>query len=305
MDVAVTGSSGFIGTALVAALTGAGHRVRRVVRRAPSGTDEVGWDPMAGTIDRAGLSGVDAVVNLAGEGIATRRWSDDQKRRIRESRTAGTRLISEAAAQLEPRPAVLISGSGVDYYGDRGDEELTEASPPGSGFLADVCLAWEAATGPAADAGIRTTFLRTGMVLHPEGGALPRLLPLFRLGLGGRFGSGRQWWPWITLRDEVGAILHLLTADISGPVNCVAPQPVTNAQFTRTLARVLHRPAAVPVPRLGPTVLLGSELVRSLLYDSDRVLPVRLVESSYRFADPDLEGALRALLDRPAEVTGN
>ena len=300
MDVAVTGSSGFIGTALVAALTDAGHRVRRVVRRTPSGPDEVGWDPMAGTIDRVGLSGVDAVVNLAGEGIATRRWSEDQKRRILESRTAGTRLISEAAAQLDPRPAVLISGSGVDYYGDRGDEELTEATPPGSGFLADVCVAWEAATGPAADAGIRSAFLRTGMVLHPEGGALPRMLPLFRLGLGGPFGNGRQWWPWITLRDEVGAILHLLTADISGPVNCVAPQPVTNAQFTRTLSRVLHRPAVVPVPRLGPTVLLGSELVQSLLYDSDRVLPVRLVESGYRFADPDLEGALRALLDRPA-----
>ena len=299
MDVAVTGSSGFIGTALVAALTSAGHRVRRVVRRAPARDDEVGWDPRAGTIDRVGLSGVDAVVNLAGEGIATRRWSDQQKQRIRESRTAGTRLISETAARLDPRPAVLISGSGVDYYGDRGDEELTEVSPPGSGFLAGVCVAWEAATEPAADAGIRTAFLRTGIVLHPEGGALPRMLPLFRLGLGGRFGSGRQWWPWIALADEVGAILHLLTADVSGPVNCVAPQPVTNAQFTRTLARVLRRPAAVPVPRLGPTVLLGSELVQSLLYDSHRVLPVRLVESGYRFDHPDLEGALRPLLDRP------
>ncbi|CAN5117499.1 TIGR01777 family oxidoreductase [soil metagenome] len=300
MDVAVTGSSGFIGTALVTALTEAGHRVRRVVRRAPSQVDGVRWDPMAGTIDRTGLAGVDAVVNLAGEGIATRRWSDDQKRRIRESRTRGTQLIAETAAGLDPRPAVLISGSGVDYYGDRGDEELTETSPAGTGFLAEVCVAWEAATQPAADAGIRTAFLRTGIVLHPEGGALPRMLPLFRLGLGGRFGNGRQWWPWITLEDEVGAILHLLGADVSGPVNCVAPNPVTNAQFTRTLARVLHRPAVVPVPRLGPTILLGSELVQSLLYDSDRVLPAGLVESGYRFANPDLEGALRTLLDRPA-----
>lgn len=300
MDVAVTGSSGFIGTALVSTLTGAGHRVRRVVRRAPSRADEIEWDPEGGTIDCAGLAGVDAVVNLAGEGIATRRWSDEQKRRILESRTKGTRLISETAAGLHPRPAVLISGSGVDYYGDRGDEELTETSPPGTGFLAGVCVAWERAIEPAADAGIRSSVLRTGMVLHPDGGALPRMLPLFRLGLGGRFGDGRQWWPWITLEDQVGVILHLLGTDVSGPVNCVAPQPVTNAQFTRTLARVLHRPAVVPVPRLGPTVLLGSELVQSLLYDSDRVLPARLVESGYRFAHPDLESALRTLLDRPA-----
>jgi uncharacterized protein (TIGR01777 family) len=300
MDVAVTGSSGFIGTALVAALTDTGHRVRRVVRRAPSRTDEVRWDPEAGTIDADGLAGVGAIVNLAGEGIATKRWSDEQKRRIRESRTSGTRLISEAAAGLDSRPAVLISGSGVDYYGDRGDEELTEASPPGAGFLAGVCVDWEAATQPASDAGIRTAMLRTGIVLHPDGGALPRMLPLFKLGLGGRFGNGRQWWSWITLEDEIGAILHLLDNDVSGPVNCVAPQPVTNAQFTRALARVLHRPAVVPVPRLGPAVLLGSELVQSLLYDSHRVLPARLVDSGYRFTSPGLEGALQHLLGKPA-----
>jgi uncharacterized protein (TIGR01777 family) len=300
MDVAVTGSSGFIGTALVAALTDAGHRVRRVVRRAPSRTDEVRWDPEAGTIDADGLAGVGAIVNLAGEGIATKRWSDEQKRRIRESRTSGTRLISEAAAGLDSRPAVLISGSGVDYYGDRGDEELTEASPPGAGFLAGVCVDWEAATQPASDAGIRTAMLRTGIVLHPDGGALPRMLPLFKLGLGGRFGNGRQWWSWITLEDEIGAILHLLDNDVSGPVNCVAPQPVTNAQFTRALAWVLHRPAVVPVPRLGPAVLLGSELVQSLLYDSHRVLPARLVDSGYRFTSPGLEGALQHLLGKPA-----
>jgi uncharacterized protein (TIGR01777 family) len=300
MDVAVTGSSGFIGTALVAALTEAGHRVRRVVRRAPSRDDEVRWDPAAGTIDAAGLAGVGAIVNLAGEGIATKRWSDEQKSRIRESRTRGTRLIAETAAGLDPRPAVLISGSGIDVYGDRGDEELTEASSPGTGFLAGVCVDWEAATRPAADAGIRTAMLRTGIVLHPGGGALPRMLPLFKLGLGGPFGHGRQWWSWISLDDEVGAILHLLSADVSGPVNCVAPQPVTNAQFTRALARVLRRPAVVPVPRLGPTLLLGSELVQHLLYDSHRVLPARLVESGYRFASPALEEALQALVGKPA-----
>ena len=300
MDVAITGSSGFIGTALTSALTDAGHRVRRVVRRAPSGTDEVQWDPEAGTIDAAGLAGVDAVVNLAGEGIANRRWSDEQKRRIRDSRTKGTQLISETAAGLDPRPGVLVSGSGIDYYGDRGDEELTEASTPGSGFLPDVCVAWEAATRPASDAGIRTVVLRTGIVLDTAGGALPRMLPLFKLGLGGRFGNGRQWWSWITLEDEVGAILHALGTDVAGPLNCVAPQPVTNAHFTRTLARVLHRPAVLPVPRFGPALLLGSELVKNLLYDSDRVLPARLLDSGYRFASPDLEGALEGLLGKHA-----
>ncbi|HWH34620.1 MAG TPA: TIGR01777 family oxidoreductase [Acidimicrobiales bacterium] len=300
MDVAVTGASGFIGTALVAALSGAGHGVRRLVRRSPASPEEVGWDPAAGTIDAEGLAGVDAVVHLAGEGIASRRWTDGQKARILESRRAGTRLIAETLAGLDPRPAVLVSGSGIDYYGDRGDEELTEDSPPGSGFLPEVCLAWEGATAPAAEAGIRTAVVRTGMVLHPGGGALPRLLPLFKLGLGGRFGSGRQWWPWISLEDEVGAIVHALTTDVSGPVNGVAPQAVTNAQFTRILARVLQRPAVVPVPKFGPGLVVGPELAQALLFDSKRALPTRLLESGYRFAHPTVEEALRAILDRPA-----
>lgn len=300
MDIAVTGSSGFIGTTLLAALHAAGHRVRRVVRRAPSRPDELRWDPAAGAIDASRLAGVQAVVHLAGEGIATRRWTAAQKQRIRQSRIDGTRLIARAVAGLDPRPAVLISASGVDYYGDRGDEELTEDSAPGGGFLAGVCVEWEAAAAAAVDAGVRTAFLRTGIVLHPGAGALSRMLPLFKLGLGGRFGDGRQWWPWLALDDEVGAILHLLGADVSGPVNCVAPQPVTNAQFTRTLARVLHRPAVVPVPRVGPDILLGSELVQTLLYDSKRVLPTRLLDSGYDFAQPDLEAALRAVLAPPA-----
>lgn len=299
MDVAVTGSSGFIGTALVPALTDAGHRVRRVVRRAPSAPNEVRWDPSSGTIDTDALAGIDAVVHLAGEGIASRRWSDEQKARILDSRRQGTQLIAEAAAGLDPRPSVFISGSGIDYYGDRGDDELTEDSSPGTGFLSKVCLAWEGATAPAAEAGIRTVMVRTGVVLDPDGGALPRMLPLFKFGLGGPFGNGRQWWSWISLADEVGAIIHLLGADVSGPVNAVAPQSVTNAQFARALGRVLQRPAKIPVPKFGPSLLLGPELVQALLFDSNRVLPTRLLDSGYHFAHPDLEGALRAVLDRP------
>ncbi|MDQ3304978.1 MAG: TIGR01777 family oxidoreductase [Actinomycetota bacterium] len=299
MDVAVTGASGFIGTALVGALTDAGHQVRRLVRRPPSAPDEVRWDPEAGTIDATGLAGVDAVVNLAGEGIASQRWTDEQKRRIRESRTASTRLIAETVAGLDPHPAVLLSGSAIGYYGHRGDEELTEASPPGTDFLAGVCVDWEAAVQPAVDAGVRTACLRTGIVLDPHGGALARMLPLFRLGVGGPFGRGHQWWSWISLADEVGAILHLLSAGVAGAVNLTAPQPEPNAELTRTLGRVLSRPALVPIPRIGPSVLLGSELSQSLLYDSIRVVPAALTESGYTFRHPDLETALRAMLDKP------
>ncbi len=299
MDVAVTGASGFIGGALVGALVGAGHRVRRVVRRAPRNAGELRWDPEAGTIDTAGLAGIDAVVNLAGEGIASRRWTEDQKRRIRESRTTGSRLLAETVAGLDPRPSVLLSGSAIGYYANRGDEVLTEAAPAGDDFLAGVCVEWEAATAPAVDAGVRTAWLRTGIVLDPTGGALQRLLPLFRLGLGGPFGRGEQWWSWISLADEVEAILHLLTSDVAGPVNLTAPQPVTNAELSRTLGRVLGRPAVVPVPKLGPSLLVGSELAQSLLYDSIRVVPAALTASGYQFRHPDLEAALRAMLDKP------
>ncbi len=300
MDVAVTGASGFIGVALVAALLEDGHHVRRVVRQPPKGPDEVRWDPGAGAIDAGGLAGVDAVVHLAGEGIASRRWTDDQKRRIGDSRTTSTRLIAETVAALDPRPSVLVSGSAIGYYAHRGDEELTEASPAGADFLARVCVDWEAAAQPAADAGVRTVRLRTGIVLDPGGGALQRLLPLFRLGLGGPFGRGQQWWSWISLADEVGAILHLLSSATEGPVNLTAPQPVRNAELSRVLGRVLQRPAVVPVPKFGPSLVVGSELAQSLLYDSIRVLPTALTDGGYRFRHPDLEGALRAALDRPA-----
>lgn len=295
MDIAVTGSSGFIGTPLVAALEAEGHRVRRVVRGRPSGPDDVGWDPAAGTIDTDGLAGVDAVVHLAGEGINAKRWTAAQKQRILESRTRGTDVVAKAVARLDPAPSVLISGSAIGFYGDRGDEVLTEESPPGDDFLASVCVAWEGAALPAVLAGVRSVYVRTGIVLDRSGGALAKMLPLFKLGLGGRMG-GDQWWSWISLADEVGALVHLLHADVAGPVNLTAPAPVTNAELTRALGTVLGRPTVVPVPRWGPQLLLGRELAQSLLYSSARVAPTRLEASGYEFRHPDLDAALRSTL---------
>ncbi len=299
MDVAVTGASGLIGTALVAALEGAGHRPLRVVRGTPGG-DAIGWDPAAGTIDAAGLEGVDGVVHLAGAGIGDHRWTDDYKRAIRESRQQGTALLARTLAGLQRPPGVLVSQSGINYYGDRGDQEVTEATGAGEGFLANVCVVWEAATQPAADAGIRVVRTRTAQVLTPKGGALAKQLPLFRFGVGGRFGSGRQWQAWISLDDEIGVLLHALTSGLSGPVNACAPQPVRNAEFAATLGRVLGRPAVVPVPAFGPRLVLGGERAEALLFESVRAIPQALLGDGYRFTHPDLEGALRALLGRPA-----
>jgi uncharacterized protein (TIGR01777 family) len=300
VDVAVTGSGGLIGRALVRRLQEGGHRVRRVVRSGGEGPDAVRWDPMVGTIDASALAGVDAVVNLGGEGIGDHRWTEAQKRRIRDSRVTGTTVLAEAMAALEPRPSVLLNASAVGYYGDRGDEVLTEASGPGTGFLSEVVQAWEGATRPAAAAGIRTACFRTGIVLAADGGALAKQLPLFRFGLGGRLGSGTQWLPWIALEDEVGAIVHLLTADVEGPVNLAAPDPVTNATFTEVLGRVLGRPSFLAVPAFGPRLLLGRELADELLFSSARMVPEKLRASGYQFALPELEGALRSVLDRPA-----
>jgi uncharacterized protein (TIGR01777 family) len=300
VDVAVTGSGGLIGRALVRRLQEGGHRVRRVVRSGGEGPDAVRWDPMVGTIDASALAGVDAVVNLGGEGIGDHRWTEAQKRRIRDSRVTGTTVLAEAMAALEPRPSVLLNASAVGYYGDRGDEVLTEASGPGTGFLSEVVQAWEGATRPAAAAGIRTACFRTGIVLAAGGGALAKQLPLFRFGLGGRLGSGTQWLPWIALEDEVGAIVHLLTADVEGPVNLAAPDPVTNATFTEVLGRVLGRPSFLAVPAFGPRLLLGRELADELLFSSARMVPEKLRASGYQFALPELEGALRSVLDRPA-----
>lgn len=297
MKIAVTGASGLIGRALVPALEQAGHDVVRLVRRAPSGPQEVRWDPEAGTIDATSLAGVDGAVHLAGEGIAEKRWTEEQKRRIRESRTAGTSLLASTLASLDPRPRVLLSGSAVGFYGNGGDAELTESSPKGTGFLPDLVRDWEAAAQPAVDAGIRTVFLRTGIVLSPDGGALAKQLPLFRLGVGGPVGDGRPWWPWIALDDEVGAILHLLTADdVSGPVNLAAPTPARNRDVAKAIGRAVHRPAVLPVPKLGPRLLLGKELADSLLGDSQKVVPERLLASGYVFRHPDVESALRAML---------
>ncbi|HVL99427.1 MAG TPA: TIGR01777 family oxidoreductase [Egibacteraceae bacterium] len=300
MHIAITGATGFIGSGLVPFLVAGGHEVTRVTRRPPRAPDEVTWDPAAGRMDEDALRGVDAVVHLAGEPIAAGRWTEQRKRRIRDSRVQGTALLARTMAGTTDGPRVLVGSSGIDYYGDRGDEVLTEDSAPGDGFLAEVCVAWEAAADAAREAGVRVVHLRTGIVLSAEGGALPRLLLPFRLGLGGRFGSGRQYWSWITIDDMIGLIAHALASDgLAGPVNAVAPSPVTNAEFTRTLAGVLSRPAALPVPRFAPRLVLG-ELADSLLYASQRALPERAEADGYVFRHANLEEALRHVLARPS-----
>jgi uncharacterized protein (TIGR01777 family) len=300
MDVLITGSSGLIGSALRPALQAAGHHPLRLVRGATTEPDAIGWDPKAGSIDAASLEGIDAIVNLAGAGIGDHRWTDAYKEEILESRVRTTDLLARTLAGLDRKPSVLLSGSAVGFYGDRGDEELTEQSAPGHDFLAGVCVAWEAATQPADDAGIRVAHLRTGIVLSPDGGALKKQLPLFKLFLGGRFGGGTQWQSWISIRDEVGAIVHLLEHEVAGPVNLTAPNPVTNGDFAKVLGGVLGRPSIVPVPSFGPKLVLGAELAESLLFSSQRVRSEALAASGYRFVQPDLEGALHDLLDAPA-----
>lgn len=298
MDIAITGATGLIGSALSHSLAADGHRVIRLVRRAAAGPDELRWDPMAGTIDSGGLEGVDAVVHLSGEPIAGGRWNLAKKVMIRESRVRGTTLLAETLAKLDRPPAVLVSGSAVGYYGDRGDQVLTEASTPGDDFLAQLCVDWEAAAEPAAVAGIRVANVRTGIVLDRSGGALAKMLPLFRFGLGGRMGNGRQYWSWITLDDTVAALRHLVDQPVSGPVNLTAPAPATNRDFTRTLAKVLGRPALFTVPSFGPKLVLGAELAEALLFTSARVQPAALTAAGYTFHHPTLEAGLRSVLGR-------
>ena len=302
MRVAVTGSSGLIGAALRRSLEADGHDVVRVVRAGGRPVDgpTIEWDLGAGTIDEAALEGLDAVVHLAGEPIGAKRLDDAQKARIRESRVVGTGLLAGAFAAMTQPPGVLVSASGVNYYGDRGAEVLTEASGPGPGsFLTDVCLAWEGATEPAAAAGVRTCVVRTGIVLDRHEGALAKMLPLFKLGLGGRFGDGGTWMPWIHLADEVGAIRFLLAHDdLSGAFNFTAPAPVTNAEFTKVLGKVLGRPTLLPVPKFGPKLLVGAELADELLFTSMRVEPAALLAAGFAFRYSDLESALRAVLGR-------
>jgi uncharacterized protein (TIGR01777 family) len=302
MDVAITGSTGLIGSALVERLGARGHRAVRVVRGdATPGRDVVRWDPAAGTIDAAGLEGLDAVVHLAGAGIGDKRWTDERKRLILESRVQGTTLLARTLAGLERKPAVLVSGSAVGYYGARGDEPLTEDAPPGDDFAAGVCTQWEASTAAAADAGIRVVRIRTGIVLARHGGALARMVLPFSLGLGGRIKSGRQYMSWIALDDEVEAILHAIThAELDGPANLTAPNPVTNAEFTKTLGAVLRRPTVLPTPLLPLKAVYGGELVQHLLVEGQRVLPAKLDATGFEHAHPELEGALRAVLGKPA-----
>jgi hypothetical protein len=301
VQVVVTGSSGLIGRALCSRLTSNGHDVVRVVRRpVRPGELALQWDPEAGTIDASGLEGADAVVHLAGAGIGDRRWSEARKRILVESRTRSTALLAAALAGLDRRPRVLVSASAIGFYGDRGDEVLREESSPGGDFLASLCVHWEAEAARAAEAGIRVAFIRTGLVLSSDGGSLPKLLALFKRGLGGRFGSGAQWWSWITLDDEIRAIAWLLQNDVRGPVNLTAPNPVTNRDFTRILGAVLSRPALLPVPRFGPRLLLGSEFADSLLFSSARVRPVVLDSSGFVFSHSDLEAGLRSTLKSSA-----
>jgi uncharacterized protein (TIGR01777 family) len=297
MKILISGASGLIGSALVGRLAEDGHAVARLVRSPPRpDQSDIQWDPAHGKLDCSALEGFDAVVHLAGENIAQGRWTDAKKARIRDSRVQGTRLLAQTLAGSPRAPKVLVSASAIGFYGNRGDEELDEDSPGGKGFLADVCRAWESAAQPAADAGIRVVNLRFGVVLSAAGGALAKLLPVFRLGLGGPTGSGRQYMSWITLDDLVEVILHVVMTDsLDGPVNAVAPQPVTNRQFARTLGRVLRRPAFFRTPACPLRIMLG-EMADELLLSSARVLPRRLLDSGFAFRDPGLEQALARLL---------
>lgn len=299
MRVIVSGSSGLVGSALVAALVADGHGVTRLVRRPPQGPDEARWDPGRGPDDISALEGADAAVHLAGAGIGERRWTEDQKRRIRQSRVTGTTALSGALAELDRPPAVLVSASAVGYYGDRGDEALTESSGPGRGFLAEVVAAWEGATEPAARSGIRVVNLRSAVVLSPAGGALRRVLPLFKLGLGGRLGSGRQWFSWVSIEDEVGLIRHAITnPDVRGPLNAAAPNPVSNGEYTRALGAAVHRPAVLAVPRTALRVAIGGGITDEMLLASQRVLPAGAQATGYDFRHPEIGAALRAVLGR-------
>ena len=298
MDVLVSGSTGLIGTALVPALEKRGHRVVRLVRSGGGGRDTVRWDPSAATIEADGLEGIDAGVHLAGEGIAEGRWTAEKKARILNSRKQGTRLLAETIAGMSTPPRVMVSTSAIGYYGDRGNELLRETSPPGDLFLSKVCVEWEAAADPAREAGIRVVHLRLGIVLTTKGGALKQTLLIFKLGLGGKIGSGRQYWAWVTLDDVVGAMIHAIDDEsLEGPVNVVAPDAPTNAEYTKVLGRVLNRPTIFPLPAPAAKLMLG-EVADELLLPSARVEPTRLKETGYDYHFPELEGAFRHLLNR-------
>jgi len=298
MRILLSGASGLVGSALAPFFEARGDEISRLVRTPAPVESAVFWNPEAGIIETERLEDHDAVIHLAGENIAARRWTAKQKARILSSREQGTKLLCETLSRLRRPPRVLVSASAIGYYGNRGDEELDESSPRGSGFLPQVCQAWEAATEVAARAGIRVVRLRFGIILSTQGGSLAKLLPFFRFGLGGRIGSGRQWMSWIAIDDVVGCIAHVLQEKtISGPVNAVTPKPVTNSTFVRTLAGVMRRPAFLPLPAFVVRLLLG-EMADALLLAGTRVVPRALLSSDYRFLFPDLDGALRYLLGK-------
>ncbi|WP_416967059.1 TIGR01777 family oxidoreductase [Streptomyces sp. 4F14] len=293
--VAVAGASGLIGSALVRSLEADGVEVLRLVRRAAAGPGEVAWEPEAGRVDAAGLAGVDAVVNLAGAGVGDRRWTEAYKKTIRDGRVNGTRALAEAVAGMDEPPRVFVNGSAIGIYGETGDRAVDESAPAASGFLPELCVEWEGATEAAQQAGVRTVFARTGLVVARGGGAWGKLFPLFKAGLGGRMGDGRQYWSYIALHDEVAAIRHLLErGDLEGPFNLTAPEPLTNRQITDAMARVLHRPKVFAVPAPVLKVVLG-EMAGDVL-GSARVVPGRLLESGFRFAFPGIDDAVRAAL---------
>lgn len=296
MRILVSGSHGLVGTALIKALGTDGHEIYRLVRHAPNSESEIEWSPERYSIAISRIEGFDAVYQLAGESIASGRWNEEKKRKIRESRVKGTKLLSDALANLHRPPKILISASAVGYYGNRGDELLTEASAPGDDFLAGVCVEWEKATEHATEKGIRVVNTRFGIILDKDGGALAKMLPPFRMGLGGRIGSGKQWMSWIALADVVGALQFALTNEsLKGPVNFVAPNPVTNAEFTKTLGKALSRPTIFPIPAFGVRLAFG-EMADALLLSSQRVQPQVLSEHGYQFGHTELNEALRHVL---------
>ncbi|MFC8964258.1 TIGR01777 family oxidoreductase [Streptomyces sp. NPDC057094] len=293
--IAIAGASGLIGSELARSLRADGHEVVRLVRHAPRSRDEVRWDPQRQRIDAAGLLGCAAVVNLAGAGVASRPWTEAYKKLIRDSRVLGTATLAEAVASLDEPPRVFVNGSAIGFYGDTGSRAVDESAPPGDGFLSSVCVEWEEATAPAQEAGVRTVLPRTGLVVSRAGGAWAKLFPLFKAGLGGRLGDGRQYWSFIALHDEVAAIRHLMdTESVSGPVNLTAPDPLTNREITEAMGRVLHRPTLLATP--APLMRLALGEMSGEILGSQRVLPTRLLESGFTFAFPSIDGTLRAAL---------
>ncbi|HYV14187.1 MAG TPA: TIGR01777 family oxidoreductase [Pyrinomonadaceae bacterium] len=297
MRILVSGSHGLVGKALISSLRSDSHEILRLVRGKPASANEIEWHPNEGSIDPTALEGIDVVVHLAGESIASSRWTDEKKRAIRDSRIKGTSLLSEALAQLSRPPSVFVSASAIGYYGDRDDELLTETSAPGDDFLANVCVEWENATIPAIEKGIRTVHARFGIILDANEGALGKMLTPFRMGIGGRIGDGKQWMSWIDIEDVVNGLKSLIESPVSGPVNFVAPNPVTNAEFTKTLGRVLSKPTIFPIPAFGARLAFG-EMGDALLLSSQRVKPDVLEQRGFGFAYPTLESALRHLLAR-------